>query len=92
MRSRISRTSASTGAFMATDANLPPMKRPIHLLFDVMSTLVYDPFMVDLPAFLGMSFDELLASKHPTAWMEFERGEIDEATYLDKFFADGPQL
>ena len=62
--------------------------RPSVLLLDVMDTLVYDPFFVDMPAFFGMSLDELLAAKHPTAWMEFERGEIDETEMLERFFLD----
>ena len=62
--------------------------RPRALLLDVMSTLVYDPFYVEVPAFFGMSFERLLAEKHPTSWVEFERDEIDEATMLRRFFLD----
>ncbi len=64
------------------------MTRP-RLLLDVMGTLVHDPFRRELPAALGLPFDELLRAKHPTAWAEFERGEIDEATFFDRFFRDG---
>lgn len=63
-------------------------ERPI-LLFDVMSTLVTEPFFEVVPAFFGMSLDELLAQKHPSAWVDFEHGRIDEATYFERFFADG---
>ncbi len=59
------------------------------LLLDVMSTLVYDPFRVEMPAALGVTFEEMLRDKDPTAWLEFERGEIDEATFLERFFRDG---
>ena len=31
--------------------------RPV-LLFDVMGTLVHDPFFAEMPEFFGMSFDE----------------------------------
>jgi HAD superfamily hydrolase (TIGR01509 family) len=62
-----------------------PDDRPI-LLLDVMSTLVYDPFAVEMPAFFGLTFQEMFARKDPTAWVEFERGEIDEATFFDRFF------
>lgn len=62
-------------------------KRPI-LLFDVMGTLVHDPFYEELPAFFRMSFDELLAAKHPTLWLEFELGAIGERELLDGFFRD----
>lgn len=52
-------------------------------------TIVYDPFYHHMPAYFNLSFKELLAAKHPTAWIEFERGLISEADFLDKFFADG---
>lgn len=63
--------------------------RPAALLFDVMSTLVHDPFHVELPAFLGLTLEELLEAKHPTLWAEFERGEIDEGELFVRFFRDG---
>lgn len=59
------------------------------LLLDVMGTLVHDPFFVEVPAFLGLTLDELIAVKHPTAWIEFELGRIDEAAFLPRFFQDG---
>lgn len=59
------------------------------LLLDVMGTICYDPFYVEVPAFFGMTLDELLQSKHPTAWVDFERGYIGEAEFLPKFFRDG---
>ena len=65
------------------------MARPRALLLDVMGTLVYDPFHREMPAFFGMSLPELLAAKHPDAWVRFEHGEIDEPTFLERFFADG---
>jgi HAD superfamily hydrolase (TIGR01509 family) len=58
------------------------------LLLDVMGTLVYDPFFVEMPAHFGLSFPELLAQKHPRTWLEFELGAIDERTCLARFFAD----
>lgn len=62
--------------------------RPI-LLWDVMGTLVHDPFFLEMPAFFEMSFDDLLAAKHPRAWVEFELGQLSEQAFLDTFFADG---
>ncbi len=59
------------------------------LLFDVMDTLVYNPFNREIPRFFGLTQAELLAQKHPTAWERFEKGEIDEAEYLGVYFADG---
>ena len=63
-------------------------KRPI-ILFDVMETLVTEPFFTTMPSFFGMSLDELLATKHPTSWIEFEKGNISEDDYLTTFFRDG---
>lgn len=59
------------------------------LLLDVMGTLVHDPFYVEIPRFFGLSLSELIAVKHPSAWVEFETDAIDEATLLARFFADG---
>ncbi|XP_051138416.1 flavin mononucleotide hydrolase 1, chloroplatic [Andrographis paniculata] len=63
-------------------------KLPI-LLFDIMDTLVRDPFYDDIPAFFGMSMKELLECKHPTAWIEFEKGHINEMELAQIFFKDG---
>jgi len=58
------------------------------LLWDVMGTLVHDPFFSEMPEFFGMSFDSMLAAKHPTAWVEFELDRRTESEFLDDFFAD----
>jgi len=57
-------------------------------LLDVMSTLVRDPFH-DMPGFFGMSMRELIAVIRPGAWVAFERGELTEQEFLNRFFADG---
>lgn len=54
-----------------------------------MGTLVSDPFYDVVPEFFGMSLDELIAVKHPSAWVSFERDHIDEPRMLADFFADG---
>ena len=59
------------------------------LLLDVMDTLIQDPFFEHMPRYFGLTFKELMASKHPTAWVEFEKGLIDEAELFSKFFSDG---
>lgn len=59
------------------------------LLFDVMGTLVVDPFYEDVPKALGMTLKELIEVKHPTSWVDFERGVIDEQQLRKRFFADG---
>ncbi|KAG8639611.1 flavin mononucleotide hydrolase 1, chloroplatic [Manihot esculenta] len=80
-------THRSCIAFAATSQNID-RKLPI-LLFDIMDTIVRDPFYNDVPPFFGMSFEELIESKHPTAWIEFEKGLIDEMQLFKKFFKDG---
>ncbi|PSC72259.1 haloacid dehalogenase-like hydrolase (HAD) superfamily [Micractinium conductrix] len=70
-------------------AQHPPGGQLPVLLLDVMDTVVYDPFFHDMPRFFGLSFKELLAAKHPTAWIQFEKAEISEEELLRIFFADG---
>src|SRR5688572_16067815 len=62
------------------------------LLFDVMGTIVNEPFYAAVPAFFGVSLEELRRIKHPTSWIDFERGQSDEATYVRHFFGDGRPL
>ncbi|PWA70157.1 HAD hydrolase, subfamily IA [Artemisia annua] len=44
---------------------------------------------MNLDASLRMSMKELLDCKHPTAWIEFEKGLIDEVELERIFFKDG---
>jgi FMN hydrolase / 5-amino-6-(5-phospho-D-ribitylamino)uracil phosphatase len=68
------------------------MARPHIVLFDVMGTLVHEPFYQDVPRFFGMPLEELRRVRHPDAWIDFERGLIDEAEYARRFFLDGRVL
>lgn len=61
---------------------------PRTILFDVMDTLVRDPFHEEMPAFFGMTKAELITAKHPSAWVDFELGRIDEPTFLRIFMGD----
>jgi HAD superfamily hydrolase (TIGR01509 family) len=54
-----------------------------------MDTLVHEPFFCEMPAHFGLSLEQLVAQKHPTAWVEFELGQIDEGEFLRRFFRDG---
>ena len=63
--------------------------QPPTLLWDVMDTLVVDPFYEAMPAFFDMTLEQMLRLKHPTAWVRFERGELTEAEFLAMFFEDG---
>ncbi|XP_020527671.1 uncharacterized protein LOC18441834 isoform X2 [Amborella trichopoda] len=65
-------TSSKTMGSMRENRRLP------ILLFDVMDTIVRDPFYQDVPAFFRMPFKKLLNEKHPKAWIEFEEGLINE--------------
>ena len=62
------------------------------IFFDVLDTLVQNPFHREIPAFFGLTISELQSSKHPTSWLEFERGEIQETEYLRRMFADERQF
>ena len=62
------------------------------ILFDVMGTLVHEPFYGDIPKFFGCSLEDLRVQRHPTAWIDFEKGEIDEDEYARRFFLDGRVL
>ncbi|XP_074582802.1 flavin mononucleotide hydrolase 1, chloroplatic isoform X2 [Curcuma longa] len=79
---------SSATALSSVSGSRQNRKLPI-LLFDVMDTLVRDPFYEDIPVFFQMSMKELLEEKHPTAWVEFEKGLIDEKELARKFFKDG---
>ena len=76
---------------MTTALPLPSESAPRALLLDVMSTLVYDPYAVELPAFFSLSMRELFSRVHPTAWVRFERAEIDEQTFFQLFLPDHPE-
>jgi len=59
--------------------------------FDVMSTLIYDPFLQDVPKGMGMSLHDFLSDKDGLAWIDFEKGLIDEAGFAARFSKDGKQ-
>jgi HAD superfamily hydrolase (TIGR01509 family) len=61
--------------------------KPI-LLWDVMSTLVHDPFFEEMPEFFDVPFEELVPQLQPGAWVEFELGKRTEREFLRDFFAD----
>ncbi|XP_011077197.1 uncharacterized protein LOC105161259 isoform X2 [Sesamum indicum] len=84
----LSTTTAATAVASSVNSSKPSRKLPV-LLFDIMDTIVRDPFYHDVPAFFGMSMKELLECKHPTAWIEFEKGLINEMELARTFFKDG---
>ena len=58
------------------------------VLFDVMDTLVVDPYR-EMLTFFDCNWDELGKARTPGLWPAFERGEIDQETFLTGFFRDG---
>ncbi|MEC7987174.1 MAG: HAD family phosphatase [Myxococcota bacterium] len=58
-------------------------------LFDVMSTLVYDPFLKDVPKAFGISLSDFFRGKDRYAWVDFENNLIDEAGFAKRFSSDG---
>lgn len=66
------------------------MASPIRaVVLDVMSTIVTEPFLAVVPQALGMSLEEIIEHKHPTAWVDFEKGLLTEEAFAATFFADG---
>lgn len=57
--------------------------------FDVMDTLLTDPFRRALQAGTGLDLTELSRRRSPGLWPAFERGELDEAEFWAGFAADG---
>ena len=57
--------------------------------FDVMDTLLTDPFREALRAATGLSVDELIARRDPAIHPAFERGELDEHEYWRAFESAG---
>lgn len=56
---------------------------PRAVAFDLMDTVIVDPYRTALESATGLRVGELLERRDPTAWPRFERGEITE----EEFFA-----
>lgn len=59
------------------------------VLFDVMDTVLVDPFREALRACSPLAPEELFARRDPDLWPAFERGELDEAGYWAGWDAAG---
>ena len=66
--------------------------RPRVILWDIMDTLVRDPFFTHMPGFFGHSFEDLVARLTPRAWVEFELGRLSELEFYARFFRDGSAI
>jgi len=61
--------------------------QPIVFFFDVMDTLVCDPFFKDMHLHFGFAKrEDFLAAKHPETWIRFERGELSVTDLEHLFF------
>ena len=70
----------------ATETDSTPRR---IILFDVMDTLVVDPFFTGVHTVLGCdSMQELFKAKRPETYEQFEKGEIEEDELWSKYFAD----
>ena len=62
------------------------------ILWDVMDTLVRDPFFTHMPDFFGHSFEGLVKRLRRGTWVEFELGKLKESELYANFFADGSPI
>ncbi len=76
---------------MTIDPERGPQGQQV-ILWDLMDTLVRDPFFTHMPAFFGMSLEQLVRAKHPHSWREFELGRISEDELYASFFRDGRSI
>ena len=64
--------------------------KPSVILWDLMDTLVRDPFFTHMAPFFGLGFDELLAQKHPTHVGGVRaRHASTSRSCIARFFRDG---
>src|SRR5687767_14330777 len=54
--------------------------------FDLMGTVLYDPYLEAIEAATGMGIRDVLPVKDPDSWPQFEMGVIDEAEFARRFF------
>jgi HAD superfamily hydrolase (TIGR01509 family) len=68
-------------SFLVKTVQQPPL-----LVFDLMDTVIVDPFYREVLAYLGTTLPDLGQVKHPTSWLEFETNACDEASFLERFY------
>ncbi|MBC7880133.1 MAG: HAD-IA family hydrolase [Anaerolineae bacterium] len=62
------------------------MDHPPLLVFDLMDTVIVDPFYREVLDYLGTTLPDLGQVKHPTSWIEFETNLCDEISFLERFY------
>jgi FMN phosphatase YigB (HAD superfamily) len=65
---------------------------PRVILWDIMDTLVRDPFFTHMPGFFGQTFEGLVQRLRPGTWVEFELGKLNELEFFERFFKDGSAI
>jgi HAD superfamily hydrolase (TIGR01509 family) len=65
----------------ASTTRVRPVTAVRAVAFDLMDTVVRDPFREALEAATGLELRELFARRDPDVYPAFERGEVDEAAY-----------
>lgn len=58
------------------------------VFFDLMGTVIYDPYLEALEAATGMEITAAFKVRDPDSWPQFELGAIDEAEFVRRFFAE----
>jgi len=62
------------------------------VLFDLMDTVVYDPYREAIRAATGLEPKQAFRINDPHCWAEFEIGQIDEAEFVRRFFPGGERF
>lgn len=71
-----------------SDTEVRSVQERAVLLFDVMGTLASDPFPEAARVVLATSPEDLAEALDFTTLLQWERGEIDEATCMERLFLD----
>ena len=58
------------------------------ICFDLMDTVIADPYLTALEAATGMSLRDTHRIRDPQAWPDFETGAIDEAEFVRRFWLE----
>lgn len=60
--------------------------KPKTIIFDLMDTIVIDPFYTIFPKYFNLPIEELYKIETPNNWPKFEVGKISEKEYFENFF------
>ncbi len=60
------------------------------VLWDLMGTLIHDPFFVEFFDGLDEPIEEWMKNRDKKAWIDFELGLIDENVFYERLFPENP--